>query len=300
MLDFFKLARSTRDPSLATKSYVELMEEAAEEAGWHLVYVPNLQNRTKFQVRYERPFSSAVVAELACRMEPTIMGFLRKRDIDPSLIDSFVGFGFFNFIKTYKPEVHNTDEKVQAAIYRSVQNKVDQGQRKEIFRYRPTSSSGDPTKKHRYVNTPREVSLSRRAHYKDEEGDELGSFIADPLYDQPNFCSGFEEAEERGDLIKEYAKTPGQKIFLEILIEAGASGRITIRDLAREAKESPIIRDEARNDLIEAYKSKGKTEEELTEEMIDERVFRKAKAYFRGLREILAPRLNNSTIGEED
>ena len=67
-----------------------------------------------------------MVAELAGRMRPAIMKFLLTVDQDPGTIDSYIGYGFFNFIKTYKPDVHNTDEKIKQALFRSIQNKVCQ------------------------------------------------------------------------------------------------------------------------------------------------------------------------------
>ena len=72
----FKTIKLQRDPKLANKSYVELMSTAAEEAGHHLVYVDNLQNTNKWQVRYKKPFSSKVTIELLARMEGFILGFL--------------------------------------------------------------------------------------------------------------------------------------------------------------------------------------------------------------------------------
>lgn len=314
MLEFFRLAEATRNPNLKDIPLSDLMRMAAEEAGWHLEYVANLQNRTKYQVRYERPFSSQVTAELVCRSKNSIMYFLSKRDFDPSTIDSYLGYGFWNFIKTYKPDVHDTDEKIRAAIYRSVQNKVDQGNRKEIFRYRPTNDSmgaqagitvkvevdsqGNQTETKvstRYIKTPKEVSFNTEIFSKDgSQGGELGDFIPDERYSP--LKPALEEDEEDG-LVQEYTSSRMQEILLKLLVEAGAHGRFTLKALQEEALHSEDIVEEVIQEIeISIHRAKeraikkGREFEDLhiTQEMVNNKVARKTKVFYRELKKKLA------------
>ena len=295
MLEFFRMAEQSRVPKYRDIPLHKLMRAAAEQAGWHLEYVPNLQNRNKYQVRYTKPFSSAVTAELACRMRPAIMAFLAKRDIDPKTIDSFVGYGFFNFIKTYKPEVHDTDEKIKAAIYRSVMNKVDQGNRKEIFRYRPTNlideETGEPIekKKHKYSNTPREVSINTTVYGKDgDESAELQDFIPDDRTGSP--LDTLIEEEEIEELVDSLTNKSTEKILLRILIEAGGSGeRMKLKSLIEEALENSSIRDQAIEEITiqikREQKASGSVEEiHITKEMVEKRVEKDIKIFYRNLK----------------
>lgn len=307
MLEFFRLAEQTRKPEYRDVPLADLMRQAAKEAGWHTVYVENLQSRTKDQVRYERPFSSAVTAELACRMKAPIMAFLSKRDIDKSTINSYIGYGFFNFIKTYKPDVLDTDEKIKAAIYRSVQNKVDQGNRKEIFRYRESSN--------KYVNTPKEISMSIRIGNGDNEGDgkELEDYLADTL---PSPDLQYMEIEETEELLDIYANSNTQEILLKLLLESGSFGRVSVRGLSLEAGRYPSIREEAIKEIELKIKHQreraGKTKKDLPEdkerlaldeENISKFIYRKVKKFYRELKSKLIekyPYLKNNKDAERD
>lgn len=312
MLQFFKMAEATRNPLYKDIPLTVLMEDAAERAGWHLEYVPNLQSKTKYQVKYEQKFDSQVVAELACRLRKPIENFLYKRDIDPSTIDSHVGYGFFNFIKTYKPEVHDTDEKICAAIYRSVMNKVDQGNRKETFRYRPTEQAdkaqagvkvevkindqGEEVETQlsvKYVKTPREISLNMEVEGKGgDQGGELGDFIPDNRYSADRLAMDRAEEEE---IYEEYSSTKVQKLLLQILMEAGAHGKMTSRELQREAMNDPDIIDEVTQELEDQFYKKPEYAVGIyiTEEMVNNRIARETKVFYKNLKERLAAKLTN-------
>lgn len=234
MLEFFRMAEATRLPELRNVPLTELMKSAAEEAGWHLEYVENLQNQNKYQVRYEKPFSSVVVAELAGRMRPAIMKFLLTVDQDPGTIDSYIGYGFFNFIKTYKPDVHNTDEKIKQALFRSIQNKVCQLSRKELFKYRPgytgtKNRAGEDVRNCRFKNTPREISYNQPAFNDGDSEAELGDFIPDY---RPSPMDLYLDQEDSREVHNEYgASKEVEKICIEILLEAGNHGKVTLKDL---------------------------------------------------------------------
>lgn len=306
MLEFFRLAEANRNQEFKNIPLHVLMEGAAEEAGWHLEYVPNLQNKTKYQVRYDRPFSSEVTAELACRLRPVIMKFLSKREIDPLTIDSFVGYGFFNFIKTYKPKVHDTDEKIMAAVYRSVMNKVDQLNRKEIFRYRPTNDSlrsmaGEEVvdengnrRSVKYVRTPKEVSLSTPVYGKDgEEDSEIGNFIPDSYTPEDAYLD--KEGEE--DLVEEFgATTDIKKVIIETLVEAGGHGKMTLKELKVTVaiKCKPEV--ESLYDEFEILIKSGKKDEadKYEKEVIHPQVSsidRQVKNFYRELKKRLAAKV---------
>lgn len=137
MLEFVRMAKAERRLENMGKSYVELMEEGCKKAGYHIVNDPKTKNSNKNVVRFEKPFDSSILAELVCRLEPQVMGILKNKTIDQTTIDSYVAYGFFNFIKTYKKEVHNTNEKIVRCILNSVRQKIDQLSRKEEFRYKP-------------------------------------------------------------------------------------------------------------------------------------------------------------------
>lgn len=237
MLEFFRMAEATRLPELKNIPLTELMKSAAEEAGWHLEYVENLQNQNKYQVRYEKPFSSVVVAELAGRMRPAIMKFLLTVDQDPGTIDSYIGYGFFNFIKTYKPDVHNTDEKIKQALFRSIQNKVCQLSRKELFKYRPgytgtKNRAGEDVRNCRFKNTPREISYNRPAFNDGDSEAELGDFIPDY---RPSPMDLYLDQEDSNEVYGEYgASEEVEKLCIEILLEAGNHDKISLKDLKRD------------------------------------------------------------------
>lgn len=314
MLEFFRLAEATRNPNLKDIPLSDLMRVAAEEAGWHLEYISNLQNRTKYQVRYERPFSSQVTAELACRLKNSIMYFLSKRNFDPSTINSYIGYGFWNFIKTYKPDIHNTDVKIKAAIYRSVQNKVDQGNRKEIFKYKPTNNSieaqagitvrvevddlGNKTETKistKYIKTPKEISFNTEVFGKDGgQSGELGDFIPDERYSPTRSTL---EKDEEDELLEEYTSSRMQEILLRLLVEAGAHGRFSLRALQEEALHSEDLVQEVTHEIeISLHRAKeraikkGREFEDLhiTQEMVNNKVARKTKVFYRDLKKKLA------------
>ena len=288
----FKMVKSQRDPRLADKSFVELMSTAAEEAGHHLVYVENLQNANKWQVRYTKPFSSAVTAELLARMEGFILGFLATRDYDPSTIDSHICYGIANFIKTYKPDVHNTEKAIVGALHFSIKQKIEQSNRKEIFRYRPgykgytiedrKKMEADPEYKgkERYTKTPKEISLNLKIEGKDSDDDstELGDYI-------PESRDEFSEKEEIMDLELTLTSNECQKVFLKILVEGGASGKVSIKDLGRTALTYPEIVEETK---IELSKKKGLSPEEVDLTLVVNRVMKKAKVFYRDLRDRLS------------
>ena len=291
----FKNVKLQRDPKLADKSYVELMSTAAEEAGHHLVYVENLQNTNKWQVRYNKPFSSAVTVELLARMEGFILGFLATRDYDPSTIDSHICYGVANFIKTYKPDVHNTDKAIVGALHFSIKQKIEQSNRKEIFKYRPgykgysiedrKKMEADPTYKgkERYTKTPKEISLNLRIDGKDSDDDstELGDYI-------PETRDDFAEREGMIDLELSFASDSCQKVFLKILVDGGASGKVSIKDLGRTALTYPEIVEETR---IEISEKKGLSPDEVDLTLVVNRVMKKAKVFYRDLRDKLSSRV---------
>lgn len=301
MFEFFKMAEANRNPLYREIPLHVLMKDAASRAGWYLEFVPNLKSKTKYQVRYQRPFDSEVVAELVCRMRKYIIGFLKKREIDPTTIDSYLGWGFFNFIKTYKPDVHDTDEKIRSAIYRSVQNKVDQSNRKEIFKYRPTDDSlraqngeniprkkENGKKKHLYTRTPKEISSNKpRTGKNDEEGDELGNFIPDS---SPSPLDCYLDQEDREELSKEFTKSRTQEILLNLLIEAGKNGKLALKDLKKEAILNEEILQETFDELkITLEKREGDSVEiHITKEMVYNRVNRKVKTFYKGLKKKLS------------
>ena len=291
----FKNVKLQRDPRLANKSYVELMSTAAEEAGHHLVYVENLQNTNKWQVRYNKPFSSAVTVELLARMEGFILGFLATRDYDPSTIESHICYGVANFIKTYKPDVHNTDKLIVGALHFSIKQKIEQSNRKETFKYRPgykgysiedrKKMEADPTYKgkERYTKTPKEISLNLRIDGKDSDDDstELGDYI-------PEVKDDFAEREGMIDLELSFASDSCQKVFLKILVEGGASGKVSIKDLGRTALTYPEIVEEAKTEIS---KKKGLSPEEVDLTLVINRVMKKAKVFYRDLRDRLSDRI---------
>lgn len=151
MLEFFRMARAERKFENTGKSFVELVREGWKKAGGKAIYNKKLQckEELKYQVVFERKYDSAIAAELACRMEPWVMSFLRGREIDFSTIDSHIAYGFFNFIKTCRIEytdkitgeikethLFDTDKSIVTAIQNSIKCKIDQSNRKEIFKYR--------------------------------------------------------------------------------------------------------------------------------------------------------------------
>ena len=295
LLQLFKQAKLQRDPKLANQSYVEIMSTAAAEAGHHLVYVENLQNANKWQVRYKKPFSSAVTSELLIRMEGFILGFLANRDFDPFTIESHICYSIFNFIKTYKPDVHTTDQAIIGALHSSIKQKIEQSNRKETFKYRPgykgyskedrKKMEEDPEYKgkERYVKTPKEISLNFKVEGKDSDDDstELADYISDPV-------DSFKEKEETMDLELEFATDINKKAFLKILIECGSSGKVSIKDFGRSALTDPEIVNETR---IEISKKKGLDPEEVDFELVVNRVMKKAKVFYRNIKEeILATR----------
>lgn len=294
-LQLFKNLKSQRDPRLSNLSYVELMSTAAEEAGHHLVYVENLQNTNKWQVRYNKPFSSAVTIELLARMEGFILGFLATRDYDPSTIDSHICYGIANFIKTYKPDVHNTEKSIVGALHFSLKQKIEQSNRKELFKYRPgykgyskedrKKMELDPTYKgkERYIKTPKEISLNLRIDGKDSDDDstELADYI-------PEVKDGFAEKEGMMDLELTFVSDNCQKIFLKILVEGGASGKVSIKDLGRTALTYPEIVEEAK---VEISQKKGLDPQEVDLTLVINKVMKKAKVFYRDLRDKLSNRI---------
>ena len=240
MLEFFQMAEATRDPRLRDRPISELMREAAIEAGWHLEYVENLQNKNKYQVRYTKPFSSKVTAELVCRYKPQILATLKTIHLETLSsmdIDSFLGYGVFNFIKSYKPDVHNTDSKIVAALTNSIKIKFWQLGRKEVFRFVPgyvgnKNQKGEVVREIRYKNTPRTVSYNSPAFNDMDSEAEMGDFIPDT---SPSPEDRYIEKED----IEEFPLTYGQnkeieKVIISIMVEAGSHGKITIRDLQRD------------------------------------------------------------------
>lgn len=291
----FKTVKLQRDPKLANVPYVELMSTEAREAGHHLVYVENLQNANKWQVRYKRPFSSKVTVELLARMEGFILGFLANRDYDPSTIDSHICYAIANFIKTYKPDVHNTEASIIAALHSSIKQKIEQSNRKEIFKYRPgyhgysledkKKMEEDPTYKgkERYTKTPKEISLNLKIEGKDSDDNstELGDYI-------PEQRDLFSEKEEMMDLELSFASSNCNKVFLKILVEGGASGKVSIKDLGRTALRYPEIVEEAKEEIS---RKKGLSPEEVDITLVVNRVMKKAKVFYRDLRDKLSDRI---------
>ena len=292
ILPLFKNIKSQRDPQLASKTYVELMSKAAEEAGHHLVYVENLQNTNKWQVRYRKPFSSEVTTELLARMEGFVLGFLANRDYDPSTIESHICYGIANFIKTYKPDVHNTDKLIVGALHFSIKQKIEQSNRKELFKYRPgykgysiedrKKMEADPNYKgkERYTKTPKEISINTKVEGKssDDHTTEIGDYI-------PDNRNLLEDREQMIDLEVAFTSNKSQKIFLEILIEGGASGKVSIKDLGRTALNYPEVVDEAKEEIS---KTRGLEPDEIDLTLVVNRVMKKAKIFYKGLRDKLS------------
>lgn len=293
MLEFFKMAKAQRRPYFKDMSLVDLMTYGAEEAGHHLEYVANLQNKNKYQVRYKKPFNSSVLSEVICRMEPNIMSILKKRDIDPSTINSYIGYGFFNFIKTYKPDVHNTEDKIRNAIYKSVLQKIEQLSRKERFKYIPgyegiTNKEREAAEKEgrkpkgRYVNTCKEVSINSPVYGKDDDqSGELGDFIPDTQLNPEEKCI---DRDERNQLCIKYSENEFGKILLEIIIDSGSSGKLSIKDLKETALSNSDFRKVIAQELGFTYNPED--EFELSEEQ-EEKLHRKIKLFYRGLRKRL-------------
>lgn len=314
MLDYFRMAHETRKPELKFVPLTELMKSAALEAGWHLEHIDNLQNKNKDAVRYDKPFSSIVTAELSCRLQKSIMKLLQKKDTSSLPIDSYIGWGIFNFIKSYKPDVHNTDEKILQAAYNSVKCKLDQLSRKEFFRYRPhhkalvlqtegydqlkieiessggTKEDAEKVKKYGYINSPKEVSIHTPIGGKDgEDSKELGDTIS-------SSTSPLDEVvyqDEVEDLVEKYAEDEVQGQIIRILIEASNSGKVRPGDLREEAKlcnlpGSKIIREKVIEEIKISMKVAGDAEVEISEELIEKKVARKIKVFYRQLKKRLA------------
>lgn len=337
MLDYFRMAHETRKPELKSVPLTELMKSAALEAGWHLEHIDNLQNKNKDAVRYDKPFSSIVTAELSCRLQKSIMKLLQKKDTSSSPIDSYIGWGIFNFIKSYKPDVHNTDEKILAAAYNSVKCKVDQLLRKEIFRHRPhhkalvlqtegydslkieiessggTEEEAENIKKYTYVNSPKEVSIHTPSGGKDgEDSKELGDTLS-------SGTSPLDEVvyqDEVEDLVEKYSEDEVQGQIIRILIEAGNSGRVRPGDIREEAKGeviqdgegnktykhsipgSEIIRQSVIREIKISMNLAEDAEVEISEELIEKKMARKIKVFYRQLKKRLAA--EHSTEDDED
>ena len=301
MLEFFKRARLQRTEQFKNDSLVKILTEGALEAGHHLEYVPNLQNRNKYQVRYTKPFSSERLVEIICRMEPYVMSLLKKRDIDYTTIDSYIGYGFFNFIKTYKPDTLDTEAKVISAIQRSMMNKIDQLNRKERFRYMPgyTGTTQGYKKdqadkegvelKARYVNTCKEVSIYTPVFGKDEEeSGNYGDFIPDssPTPEELFLDSDLEE-----EVYSTYSDNkPINRILLEILIEAGYHGKLSVKDLVDSALHRPDFVVQVKGDYNISILPSG---EVIISEESREALHRKIKIFYRGLRKKLKIKFNS-------
>jgi hypothetical protein len=296
MLEFFKMARGFRKPYFKEMSLVDLMSYGAEEAGCHLEYVANLQNKNKYQVRYNKQFSSAVLAELVCRMEPNVMSILKKRDFDISTIDSYISYGFFNFIKTYKPDVHNTDEKIRNAVYNSVIQKIEQLSRKEKFKYVPgykgvtrrereLAEKEGREPKARYVNTCKEVSIHTPVYGRDDEqSGELGDFIPDsmptPEEKLINKC-------EKEELCIRYSDDQFGKILLEVIIDSYSDKRLSVNEL----KESALNNEDFRELVAKEFGFNPNDNFELPPEFED-KLYRKIKVFYRNLKKKLKIEFN--------
>lgn len=286
MLEIFKMAMANRDESLKDVPLTKLMELAAKEAGWHQVLVPNLTNRNKLQTRYTKPFSSEVTAELICRTRPYIVSALRKRDINPSTIDSHIGWGVFSFIKTYNPEKHNTDAIIASCIYTAVLTRIQQSLRKEDFKYRPgylgiTEKERAEAEKEgraprgRYTTIPKEISINAKVCNGDEDSDsELGDFIPS----QGDFAS---DVEQILDLVDTYGETENQKILIRLLIDMGGNGKVSRNDLVREALKNRDFR----INLKIALENKGIVPEK--QDYID-LAYRQIKTFYRSLKKRLS------------
>ena len=282
MIEIFRMAEEQRKSGLAKISLTELMKKAAKEAGWHIVEVPNLNCKDKRQVRYERPFSSAVASELVCRIKLPIYHYLKKRDFDPKTISSHIGYGVFKFIQTYKPEVHNSDEIIMASLFRIIRTKVEQSNRKELFRYRPgyqgvtnrerkMAEEEGRNPKARYTSAPKEISIFSPIFDEDhEDSAEMIDFISQG----PDFSK---EVTERSDLIDGYGEDDLQKEFIQILIDMGQNGKASRPDVVIEAMNNRVI--------ISLIKREFK--EEPTEEEIRAKLARKVKVFFKEIKEKL-------------
>lgn len=300
MLNFFKMARSQRTEQFRNATLTEILTEGALEAGHYLEYVPNLQNKNKYQVRYKKPFSSERMAEIVCRMEPMVMAILKKRDIDYGSIDSYIGYGFFNFIKTYKPDVLDTDAKIVSALQRSMINKIDQLNRKERFRYMPgytgTSQGYQQGKAERegkipsvrYVTTCREISLHTPVYGKDDiESGEFGDFIPDHEPTPEETCL---HCSEEDDIFSSYSDNKEfNKILLEIIIEAGNHGKLTLKDLVDSALHN--------RDMVVLLSGDYKIElsgdgDIIISEEVKENIHKRIKVFYRGLKKKLKVKFN--------
>lgn len=284
MLEIFKMAEEQRRSDLSNISLTKLMKVAAEKAGWHIVEVPNLNSADKRQVRYERPFSSAVTAELICRIKPSIYHYLKKRDFDPKTISSHIGYGVFKFIQTYKPEVHNSDEIIMASLFRIIRTKVEQSNRKEIFRYVPgyqgvtnkerkLAEQEGRAPKARYTSAPKEVSIFSPVF--DEDQEESAQMI-DFLSEGPDFTV---EMAEENDLLEEYGGDDLlRKAFIKILIDMGSHGKASRPEVVIEAMNNKVIINIIRKEF----------DTEPTEEEIKAKLARKIKVLFKDLKERLS------------
>lgn len=244
MLEFFRMARAERKFENTGKSLVELVREGWKKAGGKAIYKKELQckEESKYQVVFERKYDSAIAAELACRMEPWVMSFLRGREIDFSTIDSHIAYGFFNFIKTCRIEytdkntgevkethLFDTDKSIIAAIQNSIKCKIDQSNRKEIFKYRPG-----------YTGTERA---------RGEKLDELLKIIQKTLNEYPVLHNYKNILIEIFDRIKEANKVFGY----EIIKEVDKKGRESIKEVACYK----ILVEKEVNSLIEFLKTLG-------------------------------------------
>lgn len=280
MIEIFEMAIKNRDSKLAKASLAEMMAQAAQEAGWHQVEVPNLQHKNKLQVRYTKAFSSAVTAELICRIRPAIISYLKKREYDPKTISSHIGYGVFKFIQTYKPLIHNNDEIILASVFRAIKTKVEQSNRKEIFKFRPGYVGASEKEKvqaeqegrsprARYTSVPREISLNTPVYDKNsDQSGELGDFISNA----PDFSV---EVVSEYDLEREYANDDLEKIFIKILIDFGSSGKVSRPELTKEALRHREVYEILEDEFGKDYLSEEEAEELLT---------RKVRVFFKTLK----------------
>ena len=140
----------------------------------------------------------------------------------------------------------------------------------------------DPTYvgKERYTKTPKEISLHTKIEGKgsDDDSTELGDYI-------PETRDDFSEKEDMLDLELTFASDNCQKIFLKILVEGGASGKVSIKDLGRTALTYPEIVNETK---VEISRKKGLDPEEVDFTLVLNRVMKKAKVFYRDLRDKLS------------
>jgi hypothetical protein len=222
-------------------------------------------------------------------MKPYIIGFIRKRDIDPSTISSHIAYGIYSFIKSYNPDKHNNDAIIKASLYQAVVTRVQQSNRKERFKYMP-GYQGITNKERvaaelegrepqaRYTTAPKETSLNRTIRDKKGEGSvEIGDLIPSPT----DFTI---EVEGRITIFDKYAHTPLEKSLLEILVESGSSGKIGRTALAGLANREPEV---IGNLKLKISNDLGVYEDEVTEEQIQKHLLRAVKAYYKYLKKKL-------------